>query len=74
MRAYVFRGIAGAYALTIDDSNARLPSALGPWRRWKEIALDGRETGRIGIAADEIVALRRDGFVVPRKGLVIEDA
>ena len=74
MRAYVFKGVAGAYALTTEDSPARLPSALGPWRRWKEIALDGGETGRIAVTPGEIIALRRDGFVVPRKGLVIEDA
>ena len=74
MQAYVFRGRAGTYALSARDADPRLPSSLGPWRRWKAIVIDGVDTGRIGVAARDIATFRRDGYAVLREGLTIDDA
>jgi hypothetical protein len=59
--------------LSERDADPRLPSNLGPWRRWKEIAIDGISTGRIGVAANDIATFQRDGYVILREGLTIDD-
>lgn len=74
MQAYVFRGHSGTYAVSADAGGARLPAMLGPWVRWKEVAIDDAGFGRISLAADEVGALRRTGYVLLPKGLVIDDA
>lgn len=74
MQAYVFRGRSGTYAVSADAGGARLPAMLGPWVGWKEVAIDDGGFGRISLAADEVGALRRAGYVLLPNGLVIDDA
>lgn len=73
MRVHLFGGCPGAYALSLRETEPRLPAARGPWRRWKEFETSGDDTDRIRIDADQRAALHRDGYVVLRS-LVIEDA
>ncbi|TPE47888.1 hypothetical protein [Amaricoccus solimangrovi] len=73
MRAHVFRSEAGSYALATGRGAAALPARLGPWRREREIVIDGGDAGRIGLAPEQIEALRRDGVVLLPGGLIIDD-
>ena len=73
MQIHVFRNEAGAFALCTQESGRDLPTALGPWTRFKQVTVEEKKPGRIDLSPDEIATLRRDQVVLLPNGLMIDD-